>query len=215
MKWLEVIPKWLSYLWPISIKKVNSPINGILELGWHNGKKVLNTVNVNYSFGNLHAVMQFAIKEMGKHNVLFNKVLILGYCGGSAAEIIRNKYNKKAQILGVDIDKMVIELAKTHFYHTDVEFIEADALNFIRSNKSGQRFDVIIVDLFIDNQEATFTKEFANNLKLWLNPNGMIAINSMKSAQDGQKIGRIFEDEGWKGEVLKVLTDNYVWLFKA
>jgi 23S rRNA (cytosine1962-C5)-methyltransferase len=43
MKWLEVIPKWLSYVWPISIKKVNSPINGILELGWHNGKKVLNT----------------------------------------------------------------------------------------------------------------------------------------------------------------------------
>lgn len=215
MKWLEVIHKCLSYVWPISIKKVNSPINGHLELGWQDGKNVLNAQTVNYSFGNLHTVMQFAMKEMAKHNVLFNKVLILGYGGGSASEIIRNKYNKKAQIVGVDIDKVVIELAKTHFYHTDVEFIEGDALEFVRTNKNSQLFDVIIVDLFIDNQEATFTREFAKNLKQWLAPNGIIAINSMDSAQESQNIGKIFEEEAWKGEVLKVLTDNCIWLFRA
>lgn len=215
MFWRSVLLKWFSFVWPISIKKVDSPVNGLLELEWQNGRKVLNAQTVNYSFGNLHTVMQFAMKEMAKHNVLFNKVLILGYGGGSAAEIIRNKYNKKAQIVGVDIDKVVIELAKTHFYHANVEFIEGDALAFIRTNKNSQLFDVIIVDLFIDNQEATFTREFAKNLKQWLAPNGMIAINSMDSAQKGQDIGKIFEDEGWKGEVLKVLTDNCIWLFRA
>ena len=54
-------------------------------LAWQ-GKFVLDTGKVNYSFGSLHEVMSGSITEMATWGVPVERVLMLGYGGGSAAE---------------------------------------------------------------------------------------------------------------------------------
>lgn len=83
-------------------------------------------------------------------------VLMLGYCGGTTAGLIRLLYGN-VPITAVDID----------FYDNlyDVEFIKADAQEYIKTCKN---FDTVIVDLYpIDSPnpcDFVTGKEFVDNV---------------------------------------------------
>lgn len=140
--------KILSYLYPIT-KKVHSNISGTLEITWYNGKKHLNTKNANYSYGSLQRILKFGLEKIDLKNV--NSILLLGLGAGSVVETLRQDFGYLKSIVAVDIDPIIIDLAKTEFQLQESEnltIICDDALNFMASN--AQQFDVIIIDLFVD-----------------------------------------------------------------
>jgi len=140
----------LSYIYPIT-KTIDSEINGTLEITWYNGKKHLNTKNANYSYGPLQKILKHGLKKFDLTN--FENILILGLGGGSVIKTLRKDFNYKNAIVGVEIDPVIIKIAKEEYLlslDNNLEIICEDAGRFMSNNKV--QFDLIIIDLFIDTE---------------------------------------------------------------
>ncbi len=170
--------KILSYIYPIT-KKVHSEISGTLEITWYNGKKQLNTENANYSYGSLQRILKFGLKKIDLKKV--NSILLLGLGGGSVIETLRIDFHYLKPIVAIDIDPVIIDIAKNEFNlkeDENLQIICEDALKFMQSNT--HEFDLIIIDLFIDIQVP---KSFLE-LSFWQNiikasaTNGVIIFNA-------------------------------------
>src|SRR5690606_29443909 len=143
----------LSYLYPVT-RKVESDHSGILEITWYNGKKHLNTKNANYSYGALQKVLKFGLTKMEISDM--GSVLLLGLGGGSVIETLRNDFDYKKSVVAVDIDEKIIDIARNEFNLKDDKHLEIhcrDAFVFMQNN--GRKFDLIIIDLFIDTEVPT------------------------------------------------------------
>lgn len=138
----------LSYIYPVT-KTIASKYSGPLEITWYNGKKHLNSQNANYSYGSLQRILKFGLEKIDLSKV--HSILILGMGGGSVIETLRNDFNFTNVIEAVELDPVIIEIAKTEFGITENEYQKihcTDAFDFVKTNT--KQFDIIIVDLYID-----------------------------------------------------------------
>lgn len=138
----------LSYIYPVS-KTISSQYNGDLEITWYNGKKHLNSKNANYSYGSLQRILKFGLKKIELSKV--DSILVLGMGGGSVIETLRQDFNYKSKITAVEIDQVIIDIAKTEYGISENENLKihcTDAYDFVLQNTV--RYDLIIIDLFID-----------------------------------------------------------------
>ena len=122
-----------------------------MEITWYNGKKQLNTENANYSYGSLQRILKFGLKKIDLKKV--NSILLLGLGGGSVIETLRIDFHYLKPIVAIDIDPVIIDIAKNEFNlkeDENLQIICEDALKFMQSNT--HEFDLIIIDLFIDIQ---------------------------------------------------------------
>ncbi|WCO01858.1 fused MFS/spermidine synthase [Psychroserpens ponticola] len=170
--------KYISYLYPIT-RKVKSKYNDTLEITWHNGKKHLNTKNANYSYGSLQVILKFGLDKIDLKHI--NSILLLGLGGGSVIETLRQDFNYKKQITAIDIDPVIIDIAKTEYLlesNSNTTIICEDALQFIKENTT--KYELIIIDLFID---IKVPKQFLE-LSFWedviksKSTNGVILFNA-------------------------------------
>ncbi len=169
--------RWISYIWPIT-KKVHSKVNGVLEVTWINGRKVLDTQNANYSYGTLQRIL-----EMGLSKVAFNRVqsiLLLGLGGGSIVSSLLNKMHFRGSVIGVEIDEVVIDIAEKEFQignSQQLKVVHDDAFEFVLRTK--EQFELVIVDLFIDNTvpKQFYSKEFCDSLRLLIAERGYLLFN--------------------------------------
>jgi spermidine synthase len=138
----------LSYIYPVS-KTISSQYNGDLEITWYNGKKHLNSKNANYSYGSLQRILKFGLKKIELSKV--DSILVLGMGGGSVIETLRQDFNYNSKITAVEIDQVIIDIAKTEYGISENENLKiycTDAYYFALQNTV--RYDLIIIDLFID-----------------------------------------------------------------
>lgn len=174
--------KILSYFNVINEKRYDSIYNGVLEINWLNGKKILDTKNTNYSYGNLGKVLNKALKYT-KTDFLKKdaEILILGLGGGDVVKQLRENFKSQARITAVEIDPVIIEVALNEFNivpDSYLELIRDDAENFLKYTK--ERFDVIIVDLFYDMEipDFVFQKSFIQIINNRLNIHGSVIFNT-------------------------------------
>ena len=177
------IKKYLSYLYPIRIKKITTDYH-TLELTWHNGKLMLDSAFANYSFGNLHKVFQLAFEQSNLNVPSTGHVLLLGLGGGSVVEILEKEYGFNGVVTAIEIDKEVISLYNTVFStnHTSlVNIIQEDAFNWVSKGDHEVRYDLIICDIFIDLEVPAFMKEisFYQKLKGMLKSGSSIYVNTI------------------------------------
>lgn len=140
----------LSYLYPIT-RTIKSDYSGVLEITWYNGKKHLNSKNANYSYGSLQKVLKFGLGKVDLKNA--SSILLLGLGGGCVIETLRKEMDYQQYIMAVEIDPVVIDIAKDEFGIAASEHLEIvcdDAETFMSLNT--KKFDLILVDLFIDLQ---------------------------------------------------------------
>ena len=170
------------WILPLPQEKVRSLNGGELQvLAWQ-GKFVLDTGKVNYSFGSLHEVMKGSMKEIVAWGVQTERVLMLGYGGGSAAEIIHQDYNRDAEIIGVEWDEAVIDLAKRYFYTQGVRLLHEDAVEYVfKAAKQSWDYDLVICDLFTESEvaSAVLSGEFLSCLSKLVGNSGGVIINTM------------------------------------
>ena len=190
--------KILSYVWPVT-KKINSAINGSLEITWFNGKKLLDSENANYSYGSLEKVLIYGLSKI---NILPNtNILLLGLGGGSIVEPLRKQFNCNGKITAVEIDPIIIDIAKTEFNvlnSDELEIVCANALSFIKKNET--KFGLIIVDIFIDTKVPAdfYLFDFWNALGKILKPKGSILFNAginLKNDSNIQLIKQYFNND--------------------
>lgn len=169
----------ISYIFPVT-KKVNSEINGSLEITLVNGKKVLDTEHANYSFGSLQRVLKFALQQVELKEM--NHILVLGLGGGSVLETLPKDFNYSNKITAIDIDPVVIDIAAHEFGINSDEQTRIscnDAFEFVKEH--GTKYDLIIVDLFIDNKipEKFLLIDFWKEMLQNVNIHGSVIFNSL------------------------------------
>lgn len=174
----ETWKRWLSYLVP-QTRYIESDVSGKLEVGWRDGKKVLDNGPVNYSYGGLQQVLNYGLDQISLASV--RSVLVLGMGGGSVIESLRTKYKYTYPIVAVEIDPVVIKIAEDEFGITkydDLKVVCADAATFLEETE--QNFDLIIVDLFIGQHvpERFYGKAFWQDIEKHTNKNGKILFNA-------------------------------------
>ncbi len=168
---------------PFQSKRIESEFSGELEINWLDGKKVLDTFASNYSYGSLQETLHIGLEEL-HFDAKTQSVLVLGLGAGSIAETIRNHFRSQAPLTLVDIDPVMVQLAKGEFnIHAfdPVTLILADAFDYVKTCL--QTFDLIIVDIFIiDTIPEKFTQdEFLSELARIISPNGKLLFNTMRN----------------------------------
>ncbi len=153
-----------------------------LEVVALNGRLVLNGLSVNYSFGSLHRVFEAAFERLKLGDEKIETALVLGMGAGSVVELLSRLPRPPRAITAVEIDPVVVEIAKKHF-HIDrqpgLEIVTADALEYVATAQA--TFDLAVVDLFIDAEipPAFQTAEFLRAVRDRLNPGGLLVYNRM------------------------------------
>ncbi|WP_299212545.1 fused MFS/spermidine synthase [uncultured Aquimarina sp.] len=180
--------KIVSYVWPFT-KKIQSKINGTLEITWMNGKKVLDSETANYSYGSLQRILDYGLSKIYFDSK--SSVLLLGMGGGSVIDTLRNRYKHSGHITTVEIDPIIIQLAKDEFDITenkDLTIISEDAHRFVINCKNS--FDLIIIDLFIDLKVPIkfYQISFWDQLIELIKPKGNVLFNAGIQLNDDSDI---------------------------
>jgi spermidine synthase len=115
-------------------------------------------------------------------------VLIIGLGGGTIPRALRAVV-PGAHIDVVEIDPAVVQVAAKYFDFTAgdrVRVIEADGRVYVkRAIREQQRYDLVMLDAF-DHEyipEHLLTREFIEEVKSLLTPNGVLAANTFSSSR--------------------------------
>lgn len=159
---------FLSYIYPVLIETREGTINPYLEIAKFQGRFMLNTRNVNYSFGGLHTVFEKLFRKVRFEMFDFENILLLGMGGGSVISILRDQYHVKGHITAVEKDETIIELAKKYFdidKRRGLTIVNADAYDFVSGIQ--EKYDLIISDVFIDANvpEKFLTRDYLEKLQ--------------------------------------------------
>jgi spermidine synthase len=133
------------------------------------------------SGGIVYEIWNKTLKRIKKQKPNINKCLILGLGGGSVAKVIK-KYWENINITGVEIDKNMIILGTKYLGLEDIKTEINDAYEFsLKESKSNNRYDLVIVDLYIGDK---FPDKFQNlelikALKKIIRKEGLIIFNRL------------------------------------
>ncbi|NTW32517.1 MAG: fused MFS/spermidine synthase [Bacteroidetes bacterium] len=179
------------------IEQTNSKINPCLEVKYVNGNFLLNSFHINYSYGSNQKIFLAELKKINIQNRNIKDVLILGFGAGSVASLLHEKFKINCNITGVEIDEKIIELAHKYFNvqrFENTEIICADAFDFISKNE--KLFDLIIVDVYIDNviPQNIESEQFIKQLKTSLNNKGIIVFNKLIYSKETDISSKVLYD---------------------
>lgn len=178
-----MLKKLFSYLLPITIFKSKSTINKSIEVTWANGELVMDSENTNYSYGSLQRILRIGLLKIGFTKIQSMKnILVLGVAGGSVIKTLVDEIGYKGPIKGVDVDPEIIKIANTYFQLDTIPNLTIyfqDAFEYVL--KCNDRYDLIIIDVFQDNEMPSFLFEnfFLNPTTSLLQPKGFILFNTM------------------------------------
>ena len=183
-----MIKKYLSYLFPIKHRVYPSKVSDQLELTWVDGALVVDTKHANYSYGSLQKILRKGLYLIGKEPIKnAQKIAVLGVGGGSVIQTLIEEMDSKAQIIGVEIDPVMIAISYQFFQldrFSQVQIVQSDANKFMLENE--EKFDLVIVDIFQDIfiPDFIYSPEFISALQKSLAPKGVILFNTIVLNQD-------------------------------
>lgn len=189
----STVKRFASYVWPIT-KKVPSDLNGIMEITYINGKKVLDSKNANYSYGNLQRILEIGLSKTDLSDV--TSILLLGLGGGSVVASLLGRFQYTGTLVGVEWDAKMIAIAEKEFSISSNEqltILHDDAYTF--TLKDTNAYDLVIVDLFVDTQvpKQFYSKEFCDGLRQRTGKGGKILFNlgldAIRSEESERVIG--------------------------
>lgn len=171
--------------------KINGDIGVVRSLGFGT---YIQAGGITQSGGIVEQIWRSTLKKLRTKEI--KNCLILGLGGGSVAKLVR-KFWPKAKITGVEIDPIMIELG-TRYLGLDkvqVQVQVQDALKFVKKNFN--RFDLVIVDLYIGDK---FPEKFENEKFLKkLTKNKIVIFNRLyygekkkEAVKFGEKLEKVF-----------------------
>jgi len=187
----KILIQLCSFFWDIPILKTSSPQNEYLELVWSNGKKILNTKDANFSFGNASKVIEKALTPYAQEIQEAQNILILGFGCGSAIELLDRKYNYKNKLIGVEYDAKIIDLYHEHFanqFQLKPKIVCSDAADFLRQDYA--KYDIILVDLFKELENSILLKDsiFLKAIKSHTAFGGLTIFNTISRSEAESKL---------------------------
>lgn len=173
---------WLSYLFPQTVLRTSSRYNRDIRVNEENGTLKLLVNGARESGEYIRKLWKYAFSHFEKPKKSPQSILVLGIAGGTLIHELSDRY-PHAKIAGVDIDQTMIDIGKRYFgldAISNLRCICANARNFIQRTKD--RFDMIIVDLFIGPDVPDFVSSlsFQQKINRLLTKNGCVVVNYLR-----------------------------------
>lgn len=181
------LSKLLSFIKPHTLETYKSQYNGDVRVLEQFGQRKIYAGGLLQSGSIIKQLWQKPLKSVGYRHActLPINILILGFGGGTVADLLIKQF-PRAQITGIEIDSVMIEIYRKYFVvvnfnspYSNINLIQADCFHWI--NKCKQKYDLILVDLYQghDIPEELYEIKFIKNLKKCQNPNGSTLINHL------------------------------------
>lgn len=148
------------YFIPWLIESCHSQFNGKLEVYKFQNRYFIKTGNVHQSGGWAESLYRDVFKRFNLNVGVGHgqpkgtpwraptKILLLGLAGGTLVKLLIKAY-PNINIIGIDIDPVMINLGKKYFYLNEYKNLKieiADAFEYVKKTK--EKFDLVIVDIF-------------------------------------------------------------------
>lgn len=198
---MSFLRKILSYFADIQIDTASTALNPVLTLSLRKGRYYLTTINAVYSFGDLYDNFFKTFQQIDFKKNKFEKVLVLGFAIGSVPYMLERIFGQKMHFTGVEVDAKIVEWANKFTLPTlssPINIIHEDALIFVE--KCMQQFDLVVVDLFLDDLVPTQfeTVDFLQKTAALLHPNGLLVFNRLSDTPQALSATRLFFEERFK-----------------
>ncbi|HMY84108.1 MAG: fused MFS/spermidine synthase [Saprospiraceae bacterium] len=174
--------KLLSYLVKVPVSRSESINDGALYVDLVKGRLQLSTDHAVYSFDDKYDNFVKALKAV-KADLFRNKsILVLGGGLGSIPYILEKNHQFQGELTMVENDPAVIRLFLEYSLprmNTLIDIRESDAIIFMEQNS--RKYDMIIVDLFIDDTvpDQFLEADFLMLCKVNLVKGGLVLFNWM------------------------------------
>ena len=186
------------------IEKRVSPINGRITVARSLGLGTyIQVEGLTQSGGIVGGIWMKTLKKVKSEKFKIKSCLILGLGGGTAAKIAKSLW-PEAEITGVEIDPIMVELGIRYLSLevSGVKVVIGDALEISEKLKvKSEKFDLILVDMYLGDkfpekfEDTTFLKLI---LKL-LTSNGLVVFNRLyygekrpEAVKFGEKLKKVF-----------------------
>jgi len=183
------VSRLLSYIIPQKLAEFSTIYNTHIRVNDEYGMKKL-LVNGSVQSGRyIQSLWKGAFKKFNTSNFQLKNILILGVGGGTVIELLHTQF-PYAQITGVDVDPVIIDIAKKYFLQGDISyihFVTGDAIKYVQENNL--KYDCIIVDIFVGNAVPDFvkTKTFLSDCKKKLTKKSSLCINYLQDREYKKK----------------------------
>ena len=181
MRKANAFTRLLSYFWDQRLETASSAHNEYLEVMLSSGRYRLNTANATYSHEDLYHNFYRAFKRLNFEELELKNALVLGLGLGSVPLMLYKYFGQKStRFVGVDIDEIVLQLAKKYLppeVDKNINYRQADAFDFVIDHT--KRYDLIAVDVFLDMEtpQAFRKPQFLHRLPALLQPDGYLLYN--------------------------------------
>lgn len=142
------------YLLPQTLKRFRSQYNNDIELVAFSGSTRLDMGGLTQSGEIIEKIWKKALDDLLPQDFSPRSVLLLGFGAGSAARLVSYRW-PKSHITGVELDPVVINIARKHFKINSIPHLtlhNQDALDFINQQDSKLQFDLTLVDCYLGDQ---------------------------------------------------------------
>lgn len=172
--------QWLSHLTALPVEKHSSEYNPDLQVVIARGKHQLLCGKAIYSFDVHYDNFATIFARLNWDKIHLQQGLLLGLGLASIPVIIEEKHRITAGYTAVDIDPVVVDLARKYtipYLKSHVDIFTADAADFVKT--CTQKFDFIFIDLFVelDVPMKFMHHNFISRLAGLLTPQGVILQN--------------------------------------
>ena len=160
-------------------KTYASTVNKPIRMGRSFGKKAIFAGNIPQSGGEFIYQWDAVMTHIKEENYVLNNCLMLGVAGGTAISPLR-KYYPKIQILGIEIDPVILDIAQQNTLfktHKNTKIKIADAVEWIKLDRN--KYDLIMVDLYLGvlNPPTARVDSFLRDVMNHLTPKGIVLYN--------------------------------------
>ncbi len=211
----------LNFFSPQIIEKINSPINGEIQVIKQLGDTKIVVNKMLQSGGLVELIWKKGIKQITNFQLPISKVLILGLGGGSAVKLV-NQYYPQAKITGIEIDPVMIKLANKYFNVDKIKNLKIicqDAIKYINNQqfqpKAGpatwretiNNFDLILIDLYLGDliPQKSYSVNFLKQLYKIMSKDGTIIINCLFYGKHKIKTEKVIQEAGKVFSSLKLI----------
>lgn len=200
-----------SFIFPVVLEEKKSKYNAKIQVREFFGRRSLVVNGITQSGSIVEDIYKKIIPRIpiADNTTDQLRILILGFGTGTFAKLINkfvpcgiNKKYPQAKIIGIEIDKTIIELGKKYF-DTDkisnLKLINKDAIKFVNNyfmdsrvkpedDKVG-KFDIIFVDLYRGEQIESQVENpaFLERITEMLNKNGIVIFNRLNFSSHKDK----------------------------
>lgn len=186
-----------SYFMEVPIETLHSDYNPTLQVSLVRNRFQLSTENSIYSFDDLYVNFYRAFRalQLPKEG---SDVLILGLGLASIPYMLEHHFERHYNYWAVEIDEAVVELASKYTLprlNSHIEIFCTDAEYFVQT--CDRKFDLVIVDLFLDDVIPTFLDDHEGNahVKSLIGTHGLVMYNRLfRSEHDQERTKKYYEE---------------------